>query len=32
MSENNIEIIRWVANHLEVIDQRIFPSECQYIS
>jgi methylthioribose-1-phosphate isomerase len=32
MNENSIETLRWVDNHLEMIDQRILPSEFRYIS
>jgi len=32
MSENKIETLRWVKDHLEMIDQRILPSDFQYIS
>ena len=32
MNENNIETLRWVDDHLEMIDQRILPSEFIYIS
>ena len=32
MSENKIETLRWVEDHLEMIDQRILPSDFQYIS
>ena len=32
MSEKNIETLRWVDNHLEMIDQRILPAEFKYIS
>jgi methylthioribose-1-phosphate isomerase len=32
MNENNIETLRWVDNHFEMIDQRILPSEFIYIS
>ena len=32
MNENSIETLRWVDNHLEMIDQRILPSEFKYIS
>ena len=32
MNENSIETLRWVDDHLEMIDQRILPSEFRYIS
>ena len=32
MNENNIETLRWVDDHFEMIDQRILPSEFNYIS
>jgi methylthioribose-1-phosphate isomerase len=32
MNESNIETLRWVSDHLEMIDQRILPSEFSYIS
>ena len=32
MNENNIETLRWADDHLEMIDQRILPSEFSYIS
>ena len=32
MNESNIETLRWVEDHLEMIDQRILPSEFNYIS
>jgi methylthioribose-1-phosphate isomerase len=32
MNENSIETLRWVNGHLEMIDQRILPSEFSYIS
>ena len=32
MSENKIETLRWLEDHLEMIDQRILPTEFQYIS
>ena len=32
MNENNIETLRWVDNHLEMIDQRILPEKFIYIS
>jgi methylthioribose-1-phosphate isomerase len=32
MSENKIETLRWVEDHLEMIDQRILPAEFTYIS
>jgi hypothetical protein len=32
MRENKIEILRWVRDHLEMIGQRILPSDFQYIS
>ena len=32
MNENNIETLRWSDDHLEMIDQRILPSEFSYIS
>ena len=32
MNENSIETLRWVDDHLEMIDQRILPSEFKYIS
>ena len=32
MSENKVETLRWVENHLEMIDQRILPKDFQYIS
>ena len=32
MEKNNIETLRWVKDHLEMIDQRILPSDFQYIS
>ena len=32
MTENKIETLRWVEDHLEMIDQRILPSDFQYIS
>lgn len=32
MSENKIETLRWVKDHLEMIDQRILPEDFQYIS
>ena len=30
MSENKIEILRWIEDHLEMIDQRILPLDFQY--
>ena len=32
MNEKNIETLRWVDNHLEMIDQRILPEKFIYIS
>ena len=32
MSENKVETLRWVEEHLEMIDQRILPKDFQYIS
>ena len=32
MTENKIETLRWLDNHLEMIDQRILPAEFKYIS
>ena len=32
MNTNNIETLRWVDDHFEMIDQRILPSEFSYIS
>ena len=32
MTENKIETLRWVDDHLEMIDQRILPAEFIYIS
>jgi len=32
MSENKIQTLRWVKDHLEMIDQRSLPSDLQYIS
>ncbi len=32
MNENSIQTLRWVDDHLEMIDQRILPSEFRYIS
>jgi methylthioribose-1-phosphate isomerase len=32
MNENSIETLRWADDHLEMIDQRILPSEFRYIS
>ena len=32
MSESKIETLRWVEDHLEMIDQRILPADFQYIS
>jgi methylthioribose-1-phosphate isomerase len=32
MNKNNIETLRWVDDHLEMIDQRILPTEFSYIS
>ena len=32
MTENKIETLRWVDDHLEMIDQRILPAEFKYIS
>jgi methylthioribose-1-phosphate isomerase len=32
MSKKNIETLRWVGDHLEMIDQRILPEEFTYIS
>ena len=32
MTENKIETLRWVEDHLEMIDQRILPAEFTYIS
>ena len=32
MSGNKIETLRWVEDHLEMIDQRILPADFQYIS
>jgi len=32
MSENKIETLRWNNDHLEMIDQRILPTDFQYIS
>ena len=32
MNESNIETLRWSDDHLEMIDQRILPSEFSYIS
>ena len=32
MNENNIETLRWVDDHFEMIDQRVLPSEFSYIS
>ena len=32
MGENKVETLRWVEDHLEMIDQRILPADFQYIS
>jgi len=32
MNENKIETLRWVEDHLEMIDQRFLPSDFLYIS
>ena len=32
MNENNVETLRWVDDHLEMIDQRVLPAEFSYIS
>ena len=32
MNENNIETLRWVDEHFEMIDQRILPSKFSYVS
>jgi methylthioribose-1-phosphate isomerase len=32
MNEDNIETLRWVDSHFEMIDQRILPAEFKYIS
>ena len=32
MNESNVETLRWSDDHLEMIDQRILPSEFRYIS
>ena len=32
MNEKNIETLRWVDDHFEMIDQRVLPSEFSYIS
>ena len=32
MNENNVETLRWVNDHLEMIDQRVLPAEFSYIS
>jgi methylthioribose-1-phosphate isomerase len=32
VSENKVETLRWVEDHLEMIDQRILPADFQYIS
>jgi len=32
MTKNKIETLRWVDDHLEMIDQRILPAEFKYIS
>jgi len=32
MNQNNIETLRWIDGHFEMIDQRILPSEFCYIS
>jgi len=32
MNESNIETLRWVDDHFEMIDQRILPAEFNYIS
>ena len=32
MTENKIEALRWMDDHLEMIDQRILPAEFKYIS
>jgi len=32
MSEKNIETLRWAEDHLEMIDQRILPTDFEYIS
>jgi methylthioribose-1-phosphate isomerase len=32
MNKNNIETLRWADDHFEMIDQRILPSEFNYIS
>jgi len=32
MTENKIETLRWAEDHLEMIDQRILPTDFQYIS
>ncbi len=32
MTENKIETLKWVEDHLEMIDQRILPADFQYIS
>ena len=32
MNQDSIETLKWVDDHLEMIDQRILPSEFIYIS
>jgi methylthioribose-1-phosphate isomerase len=32
VGENKVETLRWVEDHLEMIDQRILPADFQYIS
>jgi len=32
MNENNVVTLRWVDDHLEMIDQRVLPAEFSYIS
>ena len=32
MSEKKIETLRWAEDHLEMIDQRLLPTDFQYIS
>ena len=31
MNQDSIETLKWVDDHLEMIDQRILPSEFKYI-
>ena len=32
MTKKNIETLRWVDGHLEMIDQRILPADFKYVS